>query len=114
MQKSLDRLVEQSHAATQQGRPGTIRTSTVANRLSEYRAMRAKIELYGEILGARQLQALRALGDLQMAARSLLDSAAEAIAADDATQAFAAESQTGCDDGGAVHQPTDVPEHQAA
>src|SRR6266568_1240586 len=52
MQKSLDRLVEQSHAATQQGRRGTIRTSTVANRLSEYRAMRAKIELYGEILGA--------------------------------------------------------------
>jgi len=114
MQKNLDRLVQQSQAATEQGRPGTIRTSTVANRLAEYRAMRAKIELYGEILGARQQQALRALGELQMAARSLLDSAAGALADNDSAQVAATEPQAGYEPVTRTDQRPEMAEHQAA
>jgi hypothetical protein len=49
------------------------------DRLGEYRALRTKIELYGEILGARQQQALGALAGLQQTARSLLDAEAGAM-----------------------------------
>jgi hypothetical protein len=113
MQKNLDRLVQQSHAATEQGRRGAIRPSTVANRLSEYRSMRAKVELYGEILGARQEQAIRALGELQLAARSLLDNAAEALAESESNQEGVAEIQDSSADG-SDDRRSDIRAHRAA
>ena len=114
MQKNLDRLVQQAHAATEQGRPGTIRPSTVANRLAEYRAMRTKIELYGEILGARQEQAIRALGELQLAARSLLDKAADTLADGESGHESVAETadERRADD--RADRRSDVREHRAA
>jgi hypothetical protein len=75
LQKDLDRIVQQTRAETHVGRPTALRQSTVMNRLTQYRALRSKIELYGEILGARQQQALAALASLQLTARSLLDAA---------------------------------------
>jgi hypothetical protein len=83
MQKELERLIEQAHTRTDKGRPGKVRQSTVLHRLADYRAMRAKVELYGEILGARQQEALQVLGQLQQTARTLLDTAAGAMAGDD-------------------------------
>jgi CTP:molybdopterin cytidylyltransferase MocA len=114
MQKNLDRLVHQSLASTEQGRPGAIRPNTVANRLSEYRAMRAKIELYGEILGERQHQALKALGELQMAARSLLDNAAGALADGESNKQGAAESQAGWAPDSTADRRPYARRHQAA
>jgi hypothetical protein len=80
LQKDLERFIEQAQSTTEKGRPAKVRPATIVNRLAEYRAMRAKIELYGEILGARQQQALQALGQLQHTARTLLDTAAGAQA----------------------------------
>lgn len=83
MQKELERLIEQAQARTDKGQPGKVRQSTVLHRLADYRAMRAKVELYGEILGARQQEALQVLGQLQHTARTLLDTAAGSMADDD-------------------------------
>jgi hypothetical protein len=83
LQNDLERLVEQAQSRKDKGRPPTVRKATILHRLAEYRAMRDKLELYGEILGARQQEALHVLGQLQFTARTFLDTAAGAIAGAD-------------------------------
>ena len=86
----------------------------MAKRLAGGRGVRAKIGRYGEILGARQQQALRALGELQMAARSLLDSAAGALADNDSAQVAATEPQAGYEPVSRSDQWPAKAEHEAA
>ena len=83
LQKELERIVEQAETRTDSGRPGKVRQSTVLHRLAEYRAMRSKVELYGEILGSRQQEALQVLVQLQQTARTLLDTSAGVMDRDD-------------------------------
>jgi hypothetical protein len=83
LQKDLERFVQQAQAVTRSGKQGRIKSQSMVSRLADYQAMKARVALYGEMMEMRQQEILRGLEQLQTTARTLLETAAGALSADD-------------------------------
>jgi hypothetical protein len=83
LQKDLERFIEQASTTTTKGKPGRIKRESMLARLADYQAMKAKVGLYSEMLGMRQQEILRGLDQLQTTARTLLETAAAALGAEE-------------------------------
>lgn len=86
LQKDLQRFIDQAQKVTtsKKGKVkhGKVKTESMIARLADYQAMKAKIQLYHDTLGLRQEELLASLDHLSTTARSLMETAAEAMAAD--------------------------------
>ncbi len=86
LQKDLQRFIDQAQKVTtsKKGKVkhGKVKTESMIARLADYQAMKAKIQLYHDTLGLRQEELLASLDQLSTTARGLMETAAEAMAAD--------------------------------
>src|SRR6202051_2201310 len=79
LQKDLERFIEQAQSKTRKGKPGRIKQESMLARLADYQGMKAKVQMYSEVLGMRQQEIIGHLDQLQATARGLLEAAAEAL-----------------------------------
>jgi hypothetical protein len=78
LQKHLHTFIERAEEAQEKGKQARISTESMLLRLEEYKAMKAKAQLYNQVLDMRQQEILTNLEGLQETARKLMDVATEA------------------------------------
>lgn len=99
LQKDLERFIEQAQSKTRKGKPGRIKQESMLARLADYQGMKAKVQMYSEVLGMRQQEIIGHLDQLQATARGLLEAAAEALSEEEEEERGEAESAVeGTDD----------------
>lgn len=79
MSKDLDRFIEKAKSITEKGNPGRVKKQSIVSRLTEYKGMKQKIELYSEMLGLRKEELMESLGTLKEKAMELVDLEAEEV-----------------------------------
>lgn len=84
LEKKLQRFVGKTEQewVTKKGekKHGKVRESTIEDRLTEYKNMKKKIDLYKDILADRQEGLITSLDQLRITARSLVDTYTDALA----------------------------------
>src|SRR5258708_35168386 len=78
LQKHLHTFIERAEEAQEKGKQARISTESMLLRLEAYKAMKAKAQLYNQVLDMRQQEILTNLENLQETARKLMDVATEA------------------------------------